>query len=334
MINHLTGQQKAAAIIISVGSENASKIYKFLKEDDIEQLTLEVAKMQNLKASEMEAILSSFYQLCITQKVMTEGGLEYAQNVLEKAFGAQKASALLERITKSMHSKAFDFIRSADYKNLLTIIQNEHPQTIALVLSYSRSDQSSAVISELPREKQIAVVERIAKMGRTSPDVIKIVESNLANKFASIMSVDFTEIGGINYIADIMNHMDRSNEKFIFDELSKSNEKLSDEIRKRMFVFEDITILDDMAIQKFIYEVDQKDLVYALKSTNQEVTDIIFKNMSSMLAKTIKSELEYTHNVRLRDVEEAQQRVVATIRRLEEAGELVILKGGKDEIIV
>lgn len=334
MINHLTGQQKAAAIIISVGSENASKIYKFLKEDDIEQLTLEVAKMQNLKASEMEAILSSFYQLCITQKVMTEGGLEYAQNVLEKAFGAQKASALLERITKSMHSKAFDFIRSADYKNLLTIIQNEHPQTIALVLSYSRSDQSSAVISELPREKQIAVVERIAKMGRTSPDVIKIVESNLANKFASIMSVDFTEIGGINYIADIMNHMDRSNEKFIFDELSKSNEKLSDEIRKRMFVFEDITILDDMAIQKFIYEVDQKDLVYALKSTNQEVTDIIFKNMSSMLAKTIKSELEYTHNVRLRDVEEAQQRIVATIRRLEEAGELVILKGGKDEIIV
>lgn len=334
MINQLSDQQRAAAIIISVGSENASKIYKFLKEDDIEQLTLEIAKMQNLKSSEMEDILNSFYQLCLTQKVMTEGGLEYAQNVLEKAFGAQKASALLERVTKSIQTKAFDFIRKADYKNLLTIIQNEHPQTIALILSYSRSDQSSAIIAELPKEKQITVVERIARMGRTSPDVIKIVESNLASKFASIMSVDFTEIGGINYIADIMNHMDRSNERFIFDELSKRNAKLSDEIRKRMFVFEDITILDDMAIQKFIYEVDQRDLVYALKSTNQEVTDIIFKNMSTMLTKTIKSEMEYTHNVRLRDVEEAQQRIVATIRRLEEEGELVIMKGGKDDIIV
>lgn len=333
MTNRLTGQQKAAAIIISLGSENASKIYKFLKEDDIEQLTLEIAKMQNLQPSEMEYILNSFYQQCVTQKVMTEGGLEYAQNVLEKAFGAQKASALLERVTKSMQTKAFDFIRKADYKTLLTIIQNEHPQTIALVLSYSRSDQSSAIISELPKEKQLAVVERIAKMGRTSPDVIKIVESNLANKFASIMTVDFTEIGGINYIADIMNHMDRSNEKYIFDELSMRDEKLSDEIRKRMFVFEDITVLDDMAIQKFIYEVDQKDLIYALKSANQEVTDVIFKNMSTVLAKTIKSELEYTHNVRLRDVEEAQQRIVATIRRLEEEGQLVILKGGKDEII-
>lgn len=334
MINRLTDQQKAAAIIVSLGSENASKIYKFLKEDDIEQLTLEITRMQNLKSSEMEDILNSFYQLCVTQKVMTEGGFEYAQNVLEKAFGAQKASSLLERITKSLQTKAFDFIRKVDYKNLLAIIQNEHPQTIALVLSYSRSDQSSAIISELPKEKQIAVVERIAKMGRTSPDVIKIVESNLENKFASIMSVDFMEIGGINYIADIMNYMDRSNEKYIFDELSKKDEKLSEEIRKRMFVFEDIVILDDLAIQKFIYEVDQKDLVYALKSANQEVTDVIFKNMSSMMAKTIKSELEYTHNVRLRDVEEAQQRIVATIRRLEEEGELVILKGGKDEIIV
>jgi flagellar motor switch protein FliG len=334
MINKLTGQQKAAAIIVSIGSENASKIYKFLREEDIEQLTLEITRMQDLKSSEMEKILNSFFQLCVTQKVMTEGGREYAQNVLEKAFGAQKASSLLERVTKSLQSKAFDFIRKADYKNLLTIIQNEHPQTIALVLSYSRSDQSSAIISELPKDKQLAVVERIAKMGRTSPDVIKIVESNLENKFASIMSVDFMEIGGINYIADIMNHMDRSNEKYIFDELSRKDEKLSDEIRKRMFVFEDITILDDMAIQKFIYEVDQKDLVYALKSANQEVTDIIFNNMSSMMAKTIKSELEYTHNVRLRDVEEAQQRIVATIRRLEEEGELIIVKGGKDEIIV
>ena len=334
MYSKLTGQQKAAAVIISLGTENASKIYKFLREEDVEQLTLEIARMQNLQASDMEEILDNFYQLCLTQKVMTEGGVEYAQTVLEKAFGAQKANSLLERITKSLQSKAFDFLRRADYKNLLTIIQNEHPQTIALILSYSRADQTSAVIAELPRNKQIDVVVRIAKMGRTAPDVIKIVESNLERKFSSIMSYDYMEIGGINYIADTMNHMDRSNEKFIFDELSKKDQKLTDEIRKRMFVFEDITILDDISIQKFIYEVEEKDLVLALKGANQEVSDVIFKNMSSRLAKTIKSDLEFTHNVRLRDVEEAQQRIVATIRRLEEEGELFIIKGGKDELIV
>ncbi|MEG1244706.1 MAG: FliG C-terminal domain-containing protein, partial [Oscillospiraceae bacterium] len=194
-------------------------------------------------------------------------------------------------------------------------------------------DQASTIISELPKEKQIEVVERIAKMESASPEVIKLVEKNLEIKFSSIVSVDFTEIGGVNYIADVMNHMDRSNEKYIFDELSKKDEGLSDEIRKRMFVFEDITILDDMSIQRFLRDVDSKDLVLAIKGSNQEVSNLIFKNMSQRQAETIKSDLEFTHNVRLRDVEESQQRIVAIIRRLEEEGELIIMKGGKDEVI-
>ena len=330
----LSGKQKAAAIIISLGADDASKIYKYLKEEEIEQLTFEISRLQHLNPQIMENTLKDFYDLCLTQKVITEGGLEYAKNVLEKAFGAQTATSLLERVTKTLRTKSFEFIRKADYKNLLTIIQNEHPQTIALVLSYARADQASAVIAELPKEKRIDVVERIAKMDRTSPEIIKYVEQELEKKFNSIVSVDFTEIGGVNYVADLMNNMDRSNEKYIFDELSKKDVKLADEIRKRMFVFEDIVTMDSMGIQRFLREVDSKDLVFAIKGSNKEVSDVLFSNMSTKMSETIKSELEYTHNVRLRDVEEAQQRIVSVIRRLEEEGELFIAKGGKDDIIV
>lgn len=334
MADKLTGKQKAAAIIISLGADDASKIYKFLKEDEIEQLTYEISRLQHLSPETMESTLKDFYDLCLTQKVITEGGLEYAKNVLEKAFGSQVALSLLERVTKTLRSKAFDFIRKADYKNLLTIIQNEHPQTIALILSYARADQASAVIAELPKKKRIDVVERIAKMDRTSPEIVKYVEEELEKKFNSIISVDFTEIGGINYVADIMNNMDRGNEKYIFDELNKKDAKLTDEIRTRMFIFEDIVTLDSMSIQRFLREVDSKDMVLSIKGSNKEVADVLFKNMSTKMADTIKSELEYTHNVRLRDVEEAQQRIVSVIRRLEEEGELVIAKSGKDDIIV
>lgn len=330
----LTGKQKAAAIIISLGADDASKIYKFLKEDEIEQLTYEISRLEHLSPQTVEYTLKDFYDLCLTQKVITEGGLEYARNVLEKAFGSQTATSLLERVTKTLRTKSFEFIRKADYKNLLTIIQNEHPQTIALILSYARADQASSVIADLPKEKRIDVVERIAKMDRTSPEIIKNVEQELEKKFNSIVSVDFTEIGGVNYVADVMNNMDRGNEKYIFDELNKKDAKLADEIRMRMFVFEDIVTMDSMSIQRFLREVDSKDLVYAIKGSNKEVADMLFNNMSTKMGETIKSELEYTHNLRLRDVEEAQQRIVSVIRRLEEEGELVIAKSGKDDIIV
>lgn len=334
MLDGLTGQQKAAAVIIALGAENASNVYKYLHEEEVEQLTFEIARLQHLKSNEVEDILLSFYQLCLTQKVLTEGGVDYARNVLEKAYGPQAANELLDRITRSLKTKAFEFVRKADYKNLMTVIQYEHPQTIALVLSYARADQASAVIAELPKEVRIDVVERIAKMDRTSPKIVHIVEKILEMKISSFMSVEMMEIGGVNYIADVMNHIDRSNEKYIFDELSKKDAKLSDDIRKKMFVFEDITLLDNSAIQRFLSEANSKDLVFALKGANQEVTDAIFANMSKRSAETVKSDLEFTHNVRLRDVEEAQQRIVAIIRRLEEEGELVISKGGKDEIIV
>ena len=333
MSDDLTLGQKAATVIISLGTETASKIYKYLSEDELEALTLEVAKMENIPPQVTENALDDFYKLCLTQKVITDGGLEYARSVLEKAFGTQMATSLLERVTKSLKVRSFEFIRKADSKNLYAIIQHERPQTLALILSYARADQASAVIQELPKNKRIRVVECIAKMESTSPDTIKVVEAVLEKKFSSELSMDMTQIGGIDYIADVLNNMDRGNEKFIFDELGKKDAKLADEIRKKMFVFEDIILLDNRSIQKFLQEVDSHDLVYALKGANKEVTDLIFANMSTRMGETIRSDLEYTYNVRVRDVEEAQQRIVAVIRRLEEEGELIIAKGGADEII-
>lgn len=330
----LTPEQKAAAVVVSLGADKASKIYKHLSESDIEKLTIEVAKLGHVTPEQMEAVLDEFYKTCLTQKVVTDGGMEYARAVLEKAFGESTAQTLLDKLAKSMKTRPFEFIRKSDVKNLFSFLQHERPQTIALILSYADPDQASFVISELPKEKQIKVVEAIAKMESASPEAIKIVEASLKKRFESVLTTaDFTTIGGIDYIAEVMNNMDRANEKFIFDELGKENEELADTIRKKMFVFEDIVSMDNRSIQRFIRECDVKDIVYALKGSDQKIKDLVFANVSSRMAESIQSDLEVTVNVRLRDVEEAQQRIVAVIRRLEEAGELIIVKSGKDEII-
>ena len=333
MAPELTMGQKAATVVIALGAEKASQIYKHLNDDELELLTVEVARLENVSPDMTESALDDFYKLCLTQKVITDGGIDYAKAVLEKAFGSAVASSLLERVTKTLKVRAFEFVRKADSRNLFALIQHERPQTLALILSYARADQAAAVIQDLPKNKRIKVVECIAKMESTSPDTIKTVESVLEKKFSSVLSMDFAQIGGIDYIAEIMNNMERGTEKAVFDELGRKDAKLADEIRKRMFVFEDITILDNRAIQKFVAQVDSHDLVYALKGANKEVADMIFANMSQRMADTIRTDLEYTYNVRVKDVEEAQQRIVAVIRRLEEEGELVIAKGGKDEII-
>ncbi len=326
--------QKAAAVVIALGAENASNVYKNLRDEDVEQLTFEIAKLEYMEPRLMEAVLNDFFGMCLTQKVLSEGGADYAMDVLEKAFGSQVAMSLMERISKSLRTKAFEFVRKADYKNLLAVVQNESPQTIALILSHARPEQASSILAELPKDKRIDVVERIAKMDRASPDTIKIVEQTLERKFNAVVSTDFAEVGGINQIADIMNNVDRATEKFVFDELSIKDPKLADEIRKRMFVFEDIIVLDSMAIQRFLRDVDAKDLPLALKSSNQEVQQIILANMSQRQRETVLTDMEYLRNVRVRDAEEAQQRIVAVIRKLEDEGELVISKGGKDEMIV
>ena len=332
-IENLTNIQKAAIVVTSIGAENAAYVYKRLSDDDVEKLTYEISCLPYLEASVVDATLNEFYELCLTQKVISEGGVEYARAVLEKAYGAEMASKLMERVSKSMQTKAFEFVRKSDYKNLLAIIQNENPQTIALVLSYVKSEQASAVLQELPKEKRVEVVERIAKMESASPETIQSIEDTLERKFAAVVSLDLTTVGGINFVADVLNKVDRGTEKYIFDELSSRDPALVDEIKKKMFVFEDILGLDSMSIQRFIRDVETKDLAVAIKGSNAEVAAALYANMPQRMQESIQQEIEYLHNVRMRDVDEAQQRIVGIIRHLEEEGELVIGKGGEDEII-
>ena len=327
----LNANQKIALVLAAMGADNASAVYKHLSDDEIEALSTEVAKLEYQPIDVVEGVLNEFYELCLTQKVVTEGGVDYAREILEKAFGTEAANNLLQRITKQLKTKSFDFVRKADYKNLLAIVQNEHPQTIALILSYARIDQAAAILAELPKEKRVEVVERIARMDRASPDVIKALEATLEKKFANLVNTDSMEV-----IAEIAkkNNVDRATEKYIFDELSARDQKLADQIKQKMFVFEDIVNLDSMAIQEFTKQVDPKDLAIAIKGSTQEVAECIFSNISTRARESLQADIEYLHNVRMRDVEAAQQNIVATIRRLEQEQIITISHGGGgDEVI-
>ncbi len=329
----LSSPQKAAAVIVALGAEKASLLYKYMEPEDVELLTLEVARLGFLDSDMTEEVLNEFYQICLTNKAVTEGGLEYARTVLEKAYGEQAASDLLSKVTKSLKNRDFAFMDKADVKSLLSALQNERPQTIALVLSYVDADKAAGVVSQLDERKQIQVVESIAKIDSVSPMAIKIVQDEMQHKFSSIMTSTNIKVGGIDYVADVMNNLDRTSEKNIFDGLADHDQELADEIRKRMFVFEDIVTMDDRSVQRFVRDCDPRDLVLSLKAANSEVANKLFSNMSSRMAQNIKDDLEITSNVRMKDVEEAQQRIVGIIRGLEEKGEIIILKGGKDDII-
>ncbi len=329
----LTGAQKAAAVIIALGVEKASLLYHHMEPEEIEMVTIEVAKLGFLDASVTEEVLTEFYQMCMTNKAVTEGGIEYARTVLQKAFGEQAASTLLEKVTKSIKNREFSFMNKASDKDLFTALQHERPQTIALVLSYVDPDKAAAVIEQLEGRRQIQVVENIAQMDSASPTAIKIIEAEMTRRFANIFSSSNVQVGGIDFVADVMNNLDRSSEKTIFDGLNAYNDELAEEIRKRMFVFEDIMTMDDRSVQRFVRDCDPRALVLALKAANEEVQGKLFRNMSGRMAESIRDEIEITTNVRMKDVEDAQQRIVNIIRGLEEKGEVIIMKGGKDDII-
>ncbi|MCI9352006.1 MAG: flagellar motor switch protein FliG [Lawsonibacter sp.] len=329
----LTYPQKAAAVIVSLGADKASGLYQYMEPEDVEALTLEVARLGMLNSEQTEEVLTEFYQNCLTSKAVTEGGLEYARSVLEKAFGNQTALALLEKVTKSLKNREFAFLDKADVKSLYSALQNERPQTMALVLSYVDPDKAAGVIEQLEPHRQIKVVEAIATMESASPAAIRTIEAEMERKFSSIITQSNVKVGGIDYVADIMNNLDRSSEKSIFDGLSAKNADLADEIRKRMFVFEDIITMDDRSVQRFVRDCDPRDLVLALKTANADVANKLFINMSARMAESIRDDLEVTTNVRMKDVEDAQQRIVGVIRDLEERNEIIIMKGGKDDII-
>ena len=328
-------KSKAALVVVSLGADRASQIYKYLNEQDIEDLTYEVAKLGKTNNSQVEATLDEFYKLCLTHKMMTDGGLDYARNVLEKAFGESTARNLLEKVSKTLQSKPFNFFMKGDPKALLSILQNERAQVIALIMAYMDPEQAAQILEQLTDEKRIAVIEGMAHMDRVSPEAISIVEEEMKRKFATIItSEDNMSLGGIDFVADMMNNIDRSTERKVFDQLGKTNPELAQDIRDKMFVFENILDMDDRSVQRFVRDLDTKDVVFALKNASEDMKAAFFNNMSKRMADTVRGDLEITSNVRLKDVEEAQQRIVNVIRRLEEQGEVIIKKGGEDDDII
>ena len=323
----MDGVEKAAILLIALGPEKSAEIFKHLKEEEIEQLTLEIANTNSVSPQTKEQVLNEFYEVCLAQQYIAEGGIGYAKELLEKSLGEEKAKAVIGKLTASLQVRPFEFIRRTDSSQLLNFIQDEHPQTIALILSYLPPAQASAVISSLPPEKQADVARRIAQMDRTSPDVIKQVEKVLEKKLASLVNQDYTIVGGVDAIVEILNSVDRGTERHIMETLEVEEPELADEIRKKMFVFEDILSLDDRAIQRVLRDVDNSDLALALKGATEEVQNVILNNLSKRLAVMIKEDMEYMGPVRMKDVEEAQQKIVNIIRKLEDSAEIVIARG-------
>ncbi len=330
----MTGRQKAAVLMVTLGQDVSAKIFQHLNEEEIEQLTLEIANVRKVEPQEKEAIIEEFHQMALAQDYISQGGISYAKEVLEKALGQEKAIEVISRLTSTLQVRPFDFARKADPNQIFHFVQHEHPQTIALVLTYLEREQASQILSNLPQDKQAEVARRIALMDSTSPDVINQVEYILEQKLSSTVTQDYTSTGGIEAVVQVLNGVDRSTERTILDELEVQDPELAEEIKKRMFVFEDIVNLDNRSIQRVIRDVENEDLILALKVASEEVKEVIFRNVSKRMEEMFKEEMEYMGPVRLKDVEEAQTRIVSTIRRLEEMGEVIIARGGGDDIVV
>ncbi|MCK4257435.1 MAG: flagellar motor switch protein FliG [Halanaerobiales bacterium] len=331
---NLNGKKKAAILIMSLGPEVAANIFKHLSDEDIEQLTLEIANMNKVSPETKDKVLFEFHHLAVANDYISHGGISYAREILEKALGSQKAASIINRLTASLQVRPFDAIRKMDAAQLLNFIQGEHPQTIALIIAYLHSSQAAAVLSGLKPELQADVAKRVALMDRTSPEVIKDVERILEQKMSSIIINEYASAGGVQSVVNMLNMVDRGTEKMILDELDETDPELADDIRKRMFIFEDMALLDSRSIQQVMRIVDMKDVALALKTSSEQVSNVIYSNVSKRQAEMLKEDIEYMGPVRLREVEEAQQRIVNEIRRLEETGEIVIARGGESDVIV
>jgi flagellar motor switch protein FliG len=334
MRKELTGRQKAAVFLVTVGSEISSEIFKHLREDEIETLTFEIARLETVDSEQRDEVLMEFQELMMAQDFITTGGIEYARELLEKSLGSQKAVDIINRLTSSLQVRPFDFVRRTDPMHLLNFIQQEHPQTIALILAYLEPQKASIILGSLPHEIQSDVAKRIATMDRTSPETLREVERVLEKKLSTLSSEDYTAAGGVESIVEILNLVDRSTEKVIIESLEEEDPELAEDIKKRMFVFEDIVMLDDRAIQKVLREVDVSEMAKALKSVDTEVQDKIFRNMSKRASQLLKEDMEYMGPIRMKDVEESQQKIVSIIRKLEEQGEIVVARAGEDELVV
>lgn len=330
----ISGKEKAAVLLVSLGPELSASVFKHLREEEIEDLTLAIAGLKRIQPELRDEVMEEFRDLITAREFIEQGGIDYARQLLEKALGAERAEEIIKRLTASLAVRPFDFARKTDPSQLLNFIQNEHPQTIALILSYLHPEQAGLILSSLSPELQVDVARRVAKLDRTTPEVLQEIESTLEQRLSAFAMDDYTVAGGIESIVDILNMVDRATEKTILDSLEEEEPELAEEIRKRMFVFEDIILLSDRAVQVVLRQVDTHDVALALKTASEDVTEKIFRNMSKRAAQMLKEDMEYMGPVRLREVEDAQQRIVNVIRQLEDSGEIIIARGGEGEVVV
>jgi len=332
--NALSPKEKAAILLISLGKEYSAEIYKYMSDEEISDMTLSITTTRRVEPEIRENIINEFYEMCLTQKFITEGGIDYARDILERAMGADKADEMIRKLSSSLQVRPFDFIRRVDSTQILNVIHSEHPQIIALVLSYIEPKQSAQIIASLPQERQTEIISRISTMGSTSPEYVKEAERILERKITSMGFTENIAVGGIDTIVEIINSLDRSSEKNILESLDVNDSELADEIRKRLFVFEDIAKLNNQTVQRVLREINNADLAIALKMAGEDVTRTIFSNISKRLQDMIKDDMEVMGPVRVRDVEEAQQRIVNVIRKLEDEGEIIVARGEGDDLIV
>lgn len=333
--DELNGVRKAAVLLLSLSQDEAAEILKRLPAEAVEEVSREIASLGEVGVNVRSNVFGEFYNLALANAYLTEGGLEYAKTLLRKSLNAEDASRIIKQVTQQVQTTPFSFLQKAESENLLTFIQDEHPQTIALILAHLPSQKASEILVGLPGQKQIEVVKRIANMEQTSPEVIKEVERGLEHRLSDIVSQTFEKAGGVDTVAEILNLADRSTEKGIMEGLEAEDPDLVEQIRRLMFVFEDILLVNDKGIQSVLKEVENEELALALKTASQELKDKILKNMSERAAQLIQEDMQYMGPVRVSDVEAAQQKIVDVVRRLEDAGEIIIAgRGGEKEMVV
>ena len=334
-IANIPGPTKAAIVMVALGSNASSQIFKNLEEAEVERLSTEIARLDNISPETREAVLEEFHNIAMAHQYVTQGGIDYAREILESALGPRKAKEILEKVQQTIRTTGFNLLENIDPKQIVNFIQKEHPQTIALLLAHMEPRNAAPIISALPQELQVDVATRIATMESISPETLDHVEEVLVSQIKSLFGGDVSEIGGIKAVAEMLNSVDRGAEKNILGNLERENPELATEIKNLMFVFEDVMLLDDRSMQRMLKEIDTKDLSMALKGASEELQEKFFRNMSSRAAEMIKEDMEFMGPIRLKDVEEVQQRIVDIVRRLEEEGEIIISgRGGDEEIIV
>ncbi len=331
----VTGVRKAAVLLVSLDQDQAAEVLKRLPPEAVEEVGREIASLGEISIATRKDVFNEFYSTALANAYIAEGGLEYAKALLKKSLPEGDADRVIKQVTQQVQTTPFSFLQKAESENLLTFIQDEHPQTIALILAHLPAQKASEILVGLPSQKQVEVVKRVANMEQTNPEVIKEVERGLEHRLSDIVSQTFEKAGGVDTVAEILNLADRSTEKGIMEGLEAEDPDLVEQIRRLMFVFEDILLVNDKGIQSVLKEVDNEELALALKTASDELKQKIFKNMSERAAELITEDMQYMGPVRVSDVESAQQKIVDVVRRLEDAGEIIIAgRGGEKEMVV